>query len=624
MSDLVHKNLSQAQYKQKQWYDKNARERKFSAGDQVLVLLPTDTNKLLAQWQGPYKIVKQIGKVNYQVELHDRRKHHRIFHVNMLRPWYTATSNSYLSTEVTEDDQDDIPLWYPSDSNQLVESQPTLGAQLSPLQQESLKEMLKNYPEVVQDKPGCTDWAIHSVSTGDKGPIRLPPYRLPYAYRESVKMEIEDMLKHGIIEPSTSEWSAPIVVVQKKDKSLRICVDYRRLNSLSEMDAYPMPRIDEVIDRLGAASFISTMDLNRGYWQVPLSPESKTKTAFATPFGLYQFNVMPFGLQGAPATFQRLMDKVVRGMEQFTAAYLDDLIIYSESWEDHLNHISQVLQRLREAGLTVKAKKCQLGMRECIYLGHVVGNGTVKPEPGKIEAVQRFPVPQTKKQVRAFLGLAGYYRRFIPNFSSIAVPLTNLTKKSNSSKISWSQQCTLAFEKLKDALCSVPVLRSPNFELPFILQTDASDCGIGGVLSQCDENNEEHPVAYFSRKLLPREQRYSTVEKECLAIRLSVEAFKVYLLGKHFKIQTDHRALVWLDQLKDKNARLTRWSLALQPYNFTVIHRKGKDNDNADVLSRYMNDSILTSKDLYSRVDKLDAGEGGRSVTGESSDIPTM
>ena len=260
-----------------------------------------------------------------------------------------------------------------------------------------------------------------------------------------------------------------------------------------------------VIDRLGAASFISTMDLNRGYWQVP---ESKAKTAFATPFGLYQFNVMPFGLQGAPATFQRLMDKVIRGMEQFTSAYLDDLIIYSKSWEDHKKHISKVLQRLREAGLTVKAKKCQLGMTECVYLGHVVGNGTVKPEPGKIKAVQKFPIPQTKKQIREFLGLAGYYRCFISNFSSTAIPLTNLTKKSNNSKIPWSQQYTVAFEKLKDALCSSPVLRSPNFELPFILQTDASDNGIGGVLSQCDENDEEHPVAYFSKKLLPREQRY--------------------------------------------------------------------------------------------------------------------
>lgn len=206
-------------------------------------------------------------------------------------------------------------------------------------------------------------------------------------------------------------------------------------------------------------------------------------------------------------------------------------------------------------------------MKECTYLGHIVGSGSVKPDPAKLEAVRQFPVPHTKKQVRAFLGLAGYYRRFIPHFSSVASPLTDLTK---STAIRWSKDCAKAFEQLKDALCSNPVLKSPCFDRPFIVQTDASDRGVGAVLSQCDDLGEEHPIAYFSRKLLPREQHYSTVEKECLAIKLSIETFKVYLLGKPFKIQTDHRALVWLDQMKEKNARLTRWSLSLQPYDFIV------------------------------------------------------
>ena len=244
-----------------------------------------------------------------------------------------------------------------------------------------------------------------------------------------VQQELKEMLAEVIVETSTSEWAAPIMLVQKKDGSFRFCVDYRKLNSVSRADAYPMPRMDELIDNLGQARFVTTLDLTRGYWQVPMAEESRAKTAFTTGFGPYQFRVMPFRLQGAPATFQRMMDRLLMGLEGYTAAYLDDLVIFSQSWTDHLEHLQSILLRLREAGLTVKPKKCQFGMKECVYLGHVVGNGTVKPEHGKLEAVQDFPTPETKSQVRAFLGLTGYYRRFIPDYSSIAAPLTDLTRK---------------------------------------------------------------------------------------------------------------------------------------------------------------------------------------------------
>ena len=380
-----------------------------------------------------------------------------------------------------------------------------------------------------------------------------------------------------------SEWAFPIVLVRKKDGSIRMCVDYRRLNSVSREDAYPMPRIDDLIDRLGKAKFITTLDLTRGYWQMPVAAEDQHKTAYATPFGLFQFRVMPFGLNGAPASFQRMMDRVVDDLQDFAAAYLDDLIIYSNTWEDHLKHVRVILQRLREAGLTVKPTKCQFGMERCVYLGHVVGGGTVQPEASKVETVRQFQVPETKKQVRAFLGLTGYYRKFIPNYARIAASLTDLTRKSASNNVCWNASCDEAFKELKQILCTSPVLRNPDFSQPFILQTDASDRGVGAVLSQRDENGEEHPIGYFSKKLLSREERYSTVEKECLAIKLAIQAFRVYLLGRKFTVQTDHRSLEWLHRLKENNARLTRWSLALQPYNFVVEHRK---NGNADALSR--------------------------------------
>ena len=394
------------------------------------------------------------------------------------------------------------------------------------------------------------------------------------------------MLESGIIEKSSSEWAAPIVLVKKKDGSLRMCVDYRRLNTMTRSDAYPMPRIDDLIDRLGEAKYITALDLTRGYWQMPVAARDQHKTAFTTPFGLFQFKVMPFGLNGAPASFQRMMDQVIDGLYTFTAAYLDDLVIYSNTWEAHMEHIQKVLQRLREAGLTVKPKKCQFGMEYCTYLGHVVGGGAVRPEASKVEAVEQFKIPETKKQVRAFLGLTGYYRKFIPNYATIAAPLTDLTRKSAPNNVQWNEQCDQAFKELKGLLCTAPVLRNPDFSKPFILQTDASDRGVGAVLSQRDENGEEHPLGYFSRKLLPREERYSTVEKECLAIKLGTQAFRVYLLGRDFTIQTDHRSLEWLDRLKENNARLTRWSLALQSYTFVVEHRPGAKNGNADALSR--------------------------------------
>ena len=582
MVDLVKENMTQAQGRQKHWYDQKARHREFQEGDQVLVLLPTSANKLLARWQGPYEVRKRVGRVNYQIEMHDRRKRRRIFHVNMLRKFNTPEVVGY-SEEVADIEDEGISVWDGQPDGE--PEKPSVGEQLSAEQRADLDQLLTDFQDVMRNTPGRTDRAEHRIETGGARPVRLPPYRLPHAYRDTVKQELDEMLKQGIIEPSSSEWSAPIVLVKKKDGSLRLCVDYRRLNEVSETDAYPMPRIDDLIDRLGKAGYISTLDLTRGYWQVPMAQQARAKTAFATPYGLFQFNVMPFGLQGAPATFQRLMDSVVRGLE-FTAAYLDDLIVYSETWEEHLAHLRVVFQRLREAGLTAKPKKCQFGANRCVYLGHVVGDGTVRPDPRKMEAMESFPTPQTKKQVRVFLGLAGYYRRFIPNYASMAAPLTDLTRKSLPTKIQWSDDCEQAFQHLKTQLCSAPVLHSPDFDKPFLLQTDASDRGIGAVLSQEDADGNDHPVGYFSRKFLPREQRYSTVEKECLAIKLGAQAFRVYLLGRPFTIQTDHRALIWLDRLKENNARLTRWSLALQPYQFKVTYRAGKANANADALSR--------------------------------------
>ena len=272
-------------------------------------------------------------------------------------------------------------------------------------------------------------------------------------------------------------------------------------------------------------------------------------------------------------------------LEKFAHAYLDDLVVFSDTWTEHLSHLETILEKLQESGLTAKMPKYQWAMAECTYLGHVVGGSQVKPEMNKLEAVKNFPTPKTKKEVWSFLGLTGYYRRFIKDYASMAVPLTNLIRKECTEVVVWTEECNKAFNALKNVLTPTPVLTSPDFERTFILQTDASNYGVGAVLSQMDAEGLNHLGAYFSRKLLDREHKYSTIEKECLAIKLAVKAFQMYLLSRPFIIQTDHRTLQWLSNVKDESSRLGRWSLALQPYQFEIQHRKGRANANADSLS---------------------------------------
>lgn len=319
---------------------------------------------------------------------------------------------------------------------------------------------------------------------------------------------------------------------------------------------------------------------------MPVEPDSQHKTGFTLPFGKYEFLVMPFGLAGAPAVFQRLMDSLFAEMNGRVAAYLDDIVIYSRSWEEHLKHVDEALTRLKRAGLTLKPAKCHFSMTAGTYLGHEVGNGEVRLLGNKISAIQEFSRPITKTDMRAFLGLSGYYRRFVKDYSALATPLTDATKKNSPNKIPWTPQQQEAFRLLKDALAHQPVLKGPNYSKKFYLQTDASDSGIGAVLSQKDEEGNDHPVAYYSKKLLPSETRYTVIKRECLAIVQGIDHFQMYLTGVQFEVVTDHECLLYLSARKDTKGRLTRWALKLQEYDFTVKHRPGAQNGNADGLSR--------------------------------------
>lgn len=432
-------------------------------------------------------------------------------------------------------------------------------------------------------RTATTNIVEHAIDTGDARPVYVPPYRLGPHITDNIQSMVDEMLVNGIIVESSSPWSSPVLLVKKKDGSYRFCIDLRKLNSITKRDVYPLPRIDDVLDALGKAKYFSSLDLQSGYWQVRLNARDREKTAFSTVRGHYEFLVMPFGLTNAPATFQRLMDRILRDCQSFCLVYIDDIIIFSSTFDDHMDHIAQVLQRLIVANLVVKPSKCLFLKERVHYLGHIITPGYIAPDPDKIAAVASFPVPHSVKTLQSFLGLINYYRRFIKELSIIAEPLYRLLKKNT--VWAWTDIQQQVFEVLKTSLTSAPLMRLPDFDLPFILHTDANNTGLGAVLSQII-NEVEHPIYYASKTLSAAQRNYTTTEKECQGVKWACQLFRPYLIGKHFTVYTDHAALSWLFSHKDPNSKLTRMILSLQEFSFTINHRSGPQNSNADALSR--------------------------------------
>lgn len=436
------------------------------------------------------------------------------------------------------------------------------------------------------DKLSYTKGITHKIQTRtDLPPINQKNYRLPQLHKDVINETVQELLDNNIIEHSNSPWNSPLLVVDKKggpdgQKKHRVVVDFRKLNSQTIGDAYPLPRIDDILDQLSQAKYFTTLDLASGYHQVLIHEEDREKTAFSTPIGHLHFLRMAFGLKGGPATFQRLMDQTLKGLlGKDCFVYLDDIVVYSNTIKEHIDKLQRIFERLSIAELKLQPQKCHFYKREIIYLGHKCSEKGCEPDPEKTKAIQNIMNPKTIKEIQSFLGIANYYRRFIPEFAKIALPLVKLTRKNTPFK--WTDECNAAFERLKEILISNNVLSFPDFTKPFEISTDASNEALGAVLSQ-----EEKPIAFASKTLNTTESKYSTIEKELLGVVWAVKRFRCYVYGTTFTVYTDHKPLLGIYKMKDPSSRLLRLYLKLSEYSITLEYKPGKHNTIADGLSR--------------------------------------
>lgn len=579
---LANENAAVAQCKSKLWYDKHSQNVVFDEGEQVLLLLPLVGKPLQAKYCGPYVVLQRLGPVDYLISTPDRRRNKRVVHVNLMKRYNLRESDGLTvgenGAQVLVVDTDDGVM------NNVDVEHVLDNCELDLHCGRELKQLLLSFKHVFSVVPGRTSLISHHIELMPGArPVRQAPYRLHPEKLAKVDKEIEELLRAGIIEESESPWAAPIVVVPKPDGSGRLCTDFRKLNAVTVPDPFPMPRVEALIDRVGKAKYMSKLDMTKGYWQIPLTQEARPLTGFVTPHGHYQWKFMSFGLRNAPATFSRLITKVLQGLNEFCDAYLDDVIIFSVAWEEHMSHLRQVLQRIDKANLTLNLSKCVFANAEIDFLGHHIGLNIVQPRRQKVEVLLGFPQPVSKKQVQAFLGLASYYRRYLPHFSEITLPLTSMLKKGQ--KFSWSIEAEKSFLDLKSRLASRPILRPPDFDKPFCMAVDASHFCVGACLFQVIDEIE-HPICYLSRKLNVHEVRYSTIEKEALALVVAVRAFSVYFGSALVTVYTDHSPLQFINRMANSNQKLLRWSLELQQYALDIRHRPGRLNLLPDILSR--------------------------------------
>ena len=500
------------------------------------------------------------------------------------RGMYDVPDTSAASAEVDEGTIDE-----------LMKELKLESAVLSKAGKASLRQLVMEFSDVFSKSEadiGKTTLLQHQIETGDAPPVRQRPRRIPINLREEVERQKEKMLEEGIVEESSSPWCSPIVLAKKKDGSFRFCVDLRAVNSVTQSLPVPLPRVDESLDSLAGAKFFSTLDMASGYWQVDVAEKDREKTAFSTGQGLHHFRAMPFGLKNAGATFQRLMELVLAGMDSKSClVYIDDIIVFGETEREHLKNLEEVFHRIRTAGMKLKPKKCCLARDEVVFLGHKVGRRGVEPDPANVEKVRTWTRPRTANELKSFLGLASYYSRFVSNYSDLVRPIREAAEMKG--ELEWTDELIKSFENVKTKLTSPPILALPTCKGEFRLATDASNTAVGAVLSETLDG-EERVIAYASKVLSKAERRWPAYDKELWAIVWAVRHFRQYLAATKFTVLTDHKPLKNVPKSinvdGDATGRRGRWAIELSTYDFVVEYRKGSDNGNADALSRPVTD----------------------------------
>ena len=568
----------------------------------MLILLPTDHNKLLMQWKGPFEVSSVIGLNDYKVKVKGKEE---VYHANLLKKYYEreettaegavaggvgascvddAVDCAAKADEAEGENVDFLELggYVAKESIENVETGPNLTDE----QRNEFLDLGKQFTNLFTEAPGATDLVHvqHHIKLTSDEPVRSRPYPVPYSIRELLRRDIVDMIKMGVIRESSSLYASPVVVVKEKDNTNRVCVDYQKLNKLTVFDPEPMPTAENLFQKLSGDKFYSKIDLSKGYWQITIPEEDIQKMALVSPGGSYEFLKMPFGMINSAATLKRAMKKLLENVANVDF-YWDDILVHTRTSEEHIKALRELFSRLVQAGLTIRPTKCLFGVNSVEFLGHRLEQGMIGLHQDNVEKIKDAPRPSTKKQMRSFMGLAGYYRDFIPNFAAIAVPLSDLTRKGQPNKVEWGEAQEKAYQTIKSYLTSEPILRLPDPAKTYFLRTDASNSGIGAVLMQ-KHDKKLFPVCYASKKLTGAERNYSTIEKECLAIVWSIKRFHLYLYGVSFVLQTDHEPLKYMNSAKFANGRLMRWAMFLQSYSFKVEAIKGSENVGADYLSR--------------------------------------
>ena len=628
--EMAHKEIAKTHLKNKRYFDKYAKLRELKAGDQVLVLSPKPKNKLEFIWKGPAEVIERRGVVNYRIKFKSGTE--RTYHINMLKPFvsreppdnltsplvneisdngdHVSESSDDDETEVDQDgisaavmglvecseDEDDDDLQCKTETSQmeLYNTDQTetwedvqINPDLSENEKQQLIELIKEFQDIFSDVPTQTHLVTHKIRLKSDEPVYSRPYKIPVHMMERVDKEIDLMLKQKIIERCVSNYASPMVIVKKRNSDqLRLCIDYSKLNALCIPDPMPQPEPEDILAKLGNAQVFSTFDASKGFYAIPMDPDSMDYTSFVTPRDTYRFRVMPFGCSTSPATYNRMVRTMLQNAKNLDS-FVDDIIAYTANDFDlHIQSLRDLFTRVRNANIKLKPSKARVGYREIQFLGFVVSQGKIRPTQESIDKILNAPVPRTKKGVRSLCGCINWLRRYIPRAAKLLKPLSDLTVKNASEIVKWGAEHDAALQQVKEILTTKPVLSLYDVSKPHVLQTDASSEFIGGVLLQLEDDCQLHPIMYASRKCLDRESRYDIQNKEMLAIVWCCRRFYKYLYGSHFTIQTDCQALTMLNGRLSNNARVVRWQLEMQAYDYRVEIIKGRDNQCADFLSR--------------------------------------